>query len=1177
MLDVRAHVRQTFTSEPQLLSAALDKLEREPADRTAGAINASMVERAISRISVPSQFPTRAQAAGVAESRAATSGTRGALPPADDPLRCGGGPRENPRHARLDDRFHRLVGGPARPQGRVLRGQRTLAQPRRVPVHEVGEPVRSGGPGAGVLAPLEARGLSLSSDFRNLVARANAGRVTFYAIDASGGVAPSAPSAEQAVLNPEPGINTSETMGKQHSMQHLAFATGGEAIAATPDPSAMFTRLLRDFDTYYSVAYPAPRIGDGKDHSITVKVRRDGAVVRYRRHYLDKTADDRVVERNLSALLHDSGSNSLEMSRRRWAHRCREAAGRSPCLSSSRCRWASWSCSRRARTTPWFDLDLPRGQGPRRPNHAAGQAPFLAQHPEQQPRGCAGTDRQLHLRVGDGRGPTDGGGERPGRSGPDGVHRHGPLLGGRADRPTQDDPGSPHVAAQRADRPVAAAFPTIARGGVPGKRRGRCVPGFCPSGRRASGTTPGQGHGEPPPVGVRAALGPAALLVLWRTSGAPRRKRELAKSKTHGPVRYDFSLLTDDDLYLFNEGTHYRALREARLAPGTRDGEDGTVLRGLGAGRGAGLGRSATSTAGTRAATPCGSRGQSGIWEGFVPGVGPGARCTSTTWHSRIRRLPGRTRPTPSPSATRPRRAPPPSSGTSTTPGATRTGWRAGRAPTRSTPRCSIYEVHLGSWRRVPEEGDRFLTYRELAPALADYVERDGLHPRRVHAGHGAPLLRLLGLPDHRLLRPHQPLRHAPGPHVPRRHPAPARHRRHPGLGALALPADEHGLAYFDGTHLYEHADPPPGLPPRLGQLHLQLRPQRGPQLPAVERDVLARRTTTPTACGWTRWPRCCTWTTRARQGEWIPNALRRPREPRGHRFPAPAQRGRLPAAPRRADRWPRSRPPGRWSRARPTWAASASASSGTWGGCTTPSTTSRRDPVHRKFHHNELTFRSSTPSPRTSCCPSPTTRSCTARGRCSARCRGTTGRSSPTCGCSSPTCGRSPARSCSSWAARSASGASGTTTASLDWHLLEHAPHRGLRELGRGPEPPLPERAGAARAGLRARRLRVGGLQRLGGERPHLPAPGRTRRRRGAGGAATSPRVPRPDYRVGVPAAALAGAAQQRRPAYGGSGLGNMGGLDAEPVPHHGRPLSLQLTLPPLGAVFLKREAPQA
>jgi 1,4-alpha-glucan branching enzyme len=41
----------------------------------------------------------------------------------------------------------------------------------------------------------------------------------------------------------------------------------------------------------------------------------------------------------------------------------------------------------------------------------------------------------------------------------------------------------------------------------------------------------------------------------------------------------------------------------------------------------------------------------------------------------------------------------------------------------------------------------------------------------------------------------------------------------------------------------------------------------------------------------------------------------------------------------------------------------------------------------------------------------------------------------------------------------------------------------------------------------------------------------------------------------------------------YGGSGQGNLGGIEATPVPHHGRPYSLNVTLPPLGAVFLKRE----
>jgi len=64
----------------------------------------------------------------------------------------------------------------------------------------------------------------------------------------------------------------------------------------------------------------------------------------------------------------------------------------------------------------------------------------------------------------------------------------------------------------------------------------------------------------------------------------------------------------------------------------------------------------------------------------------------------------------------------------------------------------------------------------------------------------------------------------------------------------------------------------------------------------------------------------------------------------------------------------------------------------------------------------------------------------------------------------------------------------------------------------------------------------------------------------------------PRPGYRVGVPEGGhwrelLNSDATE----YGGAGWGNMGGLDAEPTPHHGRPLSLPLTLPPLGAVFLK------
>ena len=144
-----------------------------------------------------------------------------------------------------------------------------------------------------------------------------------------------------------------------------------------------------------------------------------------------------------------------------------------------------------------------------------------------------------------------------------------------------------------------------------------------------------------------------------------------------------------------------------------------------------------------------------------------------------------------------------------------RSGLDETRAKTNSLQApISIYEVHLGSWMRVPEEHNRPLTYRETAPRLAEYVQAHEFHPRGIAAHHGASVLRFLGLSDHGIFRAHFALRHAAGFHVPGRLPAPARHWRDSGLGAVALPSDAHGLAYFDGTHLFEHADPRKGFHP---------------------------------------------------------------------------------------------------------------------------------------------------------------------------------------------------------------------------------------------------------------------------------------------------------------------------------------------------------------------------
>ena len=73
----------------------------------------------------------------------------------------------------------------------------------------------------------------------------------------------------------------------------------------------------------------------------------------------------------------------------------------------------------------------------------------------------------------------------------------------------------------------------------------------------------------------------------------------------------------------------------------------------------------------------------------------------------------------------------------------------------------AIYEVHLGSWARVPEEHDRSLTYRELADRLIPYVKEMGYTHIELLPVMEHPFSRLVGLPGHRLLRADQPIRHA--------------------------------------------------------------------------------------------------------------------------------------------------------------------------------------------------------------------------------------------------------------------------------------------------------------------------------------------------------------------------------------------------------------------------------
>jgi len=138
--------------------------------------------------------------------------------------------------------------------------------------------------------------------------------------------------------------------------------------------------------------------------------------------------------------------------------------------------------------------------------------------------------------------------------------------------------------------------------------------------------------------------------------------------------------------------------------------------------------------------------------------------------------------------------------------------WMAARSSKNSlSAPISIYEMHLGSWRRVPAEGNRWLTYREMAPLLADYVHAAGFThvefmPVMEHPFDGSWGYEATGYfaPTSRFGTPGDFMYLVDFLH------------QH-GIGVILdwvpghFPKDAASLGYFDGTHLYEHSDPRQG------------------------------------------------------------------------------------------------------------------------------------------------------------------------------------------------------------------------------------------------------------------------------------------------------------------------------------------------------------------------------
>ncbi|MET0642922.1 MAG: 1,4-alpha-glucan branching protein GlgB [Candidatus Binatia bacterium] len=271
------------------------------------------------------------------------------------------------------------------------------------------------------------------------------------------------------------------------------------------------------------------------------------------------------------------------------------------------------------------------------------------------------------------------------------------------------------------------------------------------------------------------------------------------------------SLLTENDLYLFNEGSHFRLYDKLGAHVVNHEGISGTQFA-VWAPNAAQVFVMGDFNGWDKHSNPLRPNGQSGIWEGFFPGIGNG---TLYKYHIVSRFNDYRVDKTD------------PFSIFNEIPPKTASivwnldyqwgdqEWMTSRRQRNALDKpMAIYEMHVGSWRRVAEQSNRSLSYRELAPLLADYLERLGYThveflPVMDHPFFGSWGYQITGYfaPSGNYGTP-QDLMYL----------VDTLHQR--GIGVILdwvpshFPADEHGLAFFDGTHLYEHADPRQGYHP---------------------------------------------------------------------------------------------------------------------------------------------------------------------------------------------------------------------------------------------------------------------------------------------------------------------------------------------------------------------------
>jgi 1,4-alpha-glucan branching enzyme len=629
---------------------------------------------------------------------------------------------------------------------------------------------------------------------------------------------------------------------------------------------------------------------------------------------------------------------------------------------------------------------------------------------------------------------------------------------------------------------------------------------------------------------------------------------------------HDHSLLTDNDLYLFNEGSHYRIYDKM-----------GAHLVGTGSNAGTTFSVWAPNA---REVSVIGSfnqwhpkthllrpKGSSGIWEGFIPGVGKG---TLYKYHIESNQHGYRVDKT-DPIGILHEKPP-------------RTAsvvwdldyvwgdeaWMKKRGPQNSTKGpVSTYEVHLGSWMRASEEHLRPFTYREIAPKLAEYVHHMGfshveLLPIMEHpfygswgyqtTGYFAPTARY-GTPQDFMFLVDYLHQH--------------------GIGVILdwvpshFPSDAHGLAYFDGTHLFEHSDSRQGFHPdwkthifNYGRAEVRSFLMSSAMFWLDKYHADGLRVDAVASMLYLDYSR--------KEGEWIPNKyggrenleaidfLRRFNEEAYKEHPD------IQTVAEESTAWPMV--------SRPVYVGGLGFGM-KWDMGWMHDTLEyfRHDPIHRQYHHNLLTFRMLYGFTENFVLPLSHDEVVHGKGSLLNKMPGDEWQKFANLRLLFAYMYAQPGKKLLFMGDEFGQGNEWSHDRSLDWWLLQYPVHQGLQSWVRDlnhlyrNEKALHE-LDSDPNGFEwvdcndAPRSIVSLLRK--GKAPHdlvLVACNFTP-------------IPREKYRVGVPKGGWwKEVLNSDGREYAGSGVGNGGGVMAEPIEQHGRPFSLELTLPPLAAVFFR------